>query len=103
MTNDNSEIGSQYFDVVLKNAHDALLSDYPQKAIDSYNLLLINYIKNDRLKTQLENEIIDFPQFGELWLILGDVYKNNGDVEKALELYLIAENKFSSGANEQTK
>ncbi len=103
MTNDNSEIGSQYFDVVLKNAHDALLSDYPQKAIYSYNLLLINYIKNDRLKTQLENEIIDFPQFGELWLILGDVYKNNGDVEKALELYQIAENKFSSGANEQTK
>ena len=103
MANDNSEIGSQYFDVVLKNAHDALLSDYPQKAIDSYNLLLLNYIKNDRLKTQLENEIIDFPQFGELWLILGDVYKNNGDVEKALELYQIAENKFSSGANEQTK
>jgi tetratricopeptide (TPR) repeat protein len=95
------EESSQYYDVVLKDAHDALLSGYPQRSIDSYKILMGKNVLVDKIINQLESDLVNFPQVFPLWLILGDAYHREGLPQKALEIYQRAEGLISKGDHGQ--
>jgi tetratricopeptide (TPR) repeat protein len=90
----------QYFEVVLKDAHDALLSGYSQRAIDGYRLLLQENKMNELATKQLEDDLINYPNVFDLWIILGDSYHRLGLSTKALESYQQAEKQLGNSKGE---
>jgi tetratricopeptide (TPR) repeat protein len=81
----------QYYEVVLKDAHDALLSGFSERAVDGYRQLLQDNKMTEQAAEQLNNDLINFPKNFDLWIILGDSYQRLGMATKALEAYQKAE------------
>ena len=91
---------TQYYEVVLKDAHDALLSGFPQRSLECYQKLINENALINELSAQLEKDMEQFPDITPLWLVLGDAYQKMGNSEKALEIYKKAEKKFDPFAGE---
>jgi tetratricopeptide (TPR) repeat protein len=81
----------QYFEVVLKDAHDAFLSGFADRAIEGYRQLLQENRVIDKAVEQLKNDLSTFPSNFNLWIILGDAYQRLGKATEALEAYQNAE------------
>ena len=90
----------QYYEVVLKDAHDALLSGFSQRAVEGYLLLLRENKMSESTAQQLEDDLINFPENFELWIILGDAYHRLGMSTKALEIYQQAEKHLNNSKGE---
>ncbi len=88
-----------YYEVVLKDAHDALLSGDVHRSINSYKTLIEKNRLIDNVIIQLENDLTNFPELNQLWIILGDAYNRSGKPEKAIESYQRAEKHISSSDN----
>jgi tetratricopeptide (TPR) repeat protein len=98
--NENVSHSDQYYEVVLKDAHDALLSGFPQRAVEGYRLLLQDNKMTELATTQLEEDLFNFPKFFDLWIILGDAYHRLGMPNKALEIFKEAEKHLSDSKGE---
>jgi tetratricopeptide (TPR) repeat protein len=98
--NEDISHSDQYFEVVLKDAHDALLSGYSQRAIDGYRLLLQENKMNELATKQLEDDLNNYPNIFDLWIILGDSYHRLGMSTKALESYQQAEKHLGNSKGE---
>lgn len=88
-------ISPQYYDVVFKDAHDALLSGDTPRSINSYKILIGKNKMIEKVINQLENDLVNFPNVNQLWILLGDAYHQLGEPEKALESYHKAEKYLS--------
>lgn len=93
---------SQYYQTLLKDAHDTLLSGLPKRSLECYQELLQGNQLIEEMSIQLEQDLNQFPENPPLWLILGDALQKLGEFEQALEIYKKAESQFniSSGGNE---
>ena len=91
---------SQYFEVVLKDAHDALLSGFPQRSLECYQKLIKENQLIEELTNQLEQDLKQFSGNTPLWLILGDAFQKLGKSDQALEIYKKAESQFNNATDE---
>ncbi len=98
--NEDVNHSDQYYEVVLKDAHDALLSGFSQRAVEGYRLLLQDNKMTELATKQLEDDLIAFPDVFDLWMILGDAYHRLGMSTKALEIYQQAEKHLSASKGE---
>jgi tetratricopeptide (TPR) repeat protein len=98
--NEGVSHSDQYYDVVLKDAHDALLSGSSQRAVECYRLLLQDNKMTELATKQLEDDLINFPNIFDLWIILGDAYHRLGMSTKALEIFRQAEKHLSDSKGE---
>lgn len=80
-----------YFDVVLKDAHDALLSGFPERALEGYRQLLQENQIIERATEQLTHDLNAFPDNFNLWVVLGDAFQRLGMATNALDAYQNAE------------
>ena len=86
----------QYYGVVLKDAHDALLSGLPDRAVDGYRQLLQENRMSEKATEQLRNDLLNYPTNFQLWIILGDSYQRLGMASEALEAYQNAQKYLGS-------
>ena len=98
--NEGVSHSDQYYEVVLKDAHDALLSGFSQRAVDGYRLLLQDNKMTEFATKQLESDLFNFPNVFDLWMILGDAYHRLGMSSKALEIFRQAEKHLSDSKGE---
>lgn len=86
----------QYYGVVLKDAHDALLSGFPDRAVEGYRQLLQENRMSEKATEQLRNDLLNYPTNFQLWIILGDSYQRLGMASEALEAYQNAQKYLGS-------
>ena len=86
----------QYYGVVLKDAHDALLSGFPDRAVEGYRQLLQENRMSEKVAEQLKNDLLNYPNNFQLWIILGDSYQRLGMASEALEAYQNAQKYLGS-------
>ena len=98
--NEGVSHSDQYYEVVLKDAHNALVSGFSQRAVEGYRLLLQDNKMTELATKQLEDDLFNFPYVFDLWIILGDAYHWLGMSTKALEIYQQAEKHLSDSKGE---
>ncbi len=86
----------QYYGVVLKDAHDALLSGFPDRAVEGYRQLLQENRISEKATEQLRNDLLNYPTNFQLWIMLGDSYQRLGMASEALEAYQNAQKYLGS-------
>ena len=86
----------QYYGVVLKDAHDALLSGFPDRAVEGYRQLLQENRMSEKATEQLRDDLLNYPTNFQLWVILGDSYQRLGMASEALEAYQNAQKYLGS-------
>lgn len=86
----------QYYGVVLKDAHDALLSGFPDRSVEGYRQLLQENRMSQKATDQLRNDLINYPTNFQLWIILGDSYQRLGMASEALDAYQNAQKYLGS-------
>lgn len=93
---------SQYYEALLKDAHNALLSGFPQRALECYQKLMAENQLIEAMSIQLDQDLKQFSGDTPLWIILGDALQKLGKSDQALEIYKRAERQFniSTGENE---
>jgi len=91
----------QYPEIILKDAHDALLSGHEKHSVECYRDLITNNELIKKIIIQLEEDLKYYPYVADLWLVLGDAYQRIGETQKALNAYQHAEKNLNNKGNHE--